>query len=79
MTSSDEGKEEDMRGAASGSGSGGDVIDGVQVSVLRGLVEGLSMGDNRRIQAEENLQGAVGGVSLPESARSLSAFRRPRQ
>ncbi|MPC38158.1 hypothetical protein E2C01_031662 [Portunus trituberculatus] len=58
VTSSDEGKEEDMRGAASG--SGGDVIDGVQVSVLRGLVEGLSVGDNRHIQAEESLQGAVG-------------------
>lgn len=76
MTRSDEGKEEDMQGASSESG---DVIDGVQVSVLRGLVEGLSVGDSRQVGAEEGMQGAVGGVQLPESARSLAAFRRPRQ
>lgn len=75
MTRSDEGKEEDMQGASSESG---DVIDGVQVNVLQGLVEGLSVCDNRHVDAEESMQGAVGGVHLPESARALAAFRRPR-
>ena len=75
MTSSDEGKEEDMRGASSGSG---DAIDGVQINVLQGLVEGLSVCDNRNVNSEESLQGAVGGVQLPESAHSFSAFKSPR-
>lgn len=59
-----------------------DVIDGVQVNVLQGLVEGMSVGDNNPSdhQDDENCQlGAVGGIHLPESARALSAFRRPRE
>lgn len=65
-----------MRGAPRGAS---DVIDGVQVSVLQGLVEGLSVCDNRTVENEESAQGAVGGAQLPESARALWAFMRPRQ
>ena len=64
-----------MQGASSESG---DVIDGIQVNVLQGLVEGLSVYDNRRVGSEERMQGAVGGVQLPESAHALWAFRRRR-
>lgn len=58
-----------------------DVIDGVQVNVLQGLVEGMSVGDNNPSdRQDESCQlGAVGGIQLPESARALSAFRRPRE
>lgn len=65
-----------MQGAPSGAS---DVIDGVQVNVLQGLVEGLSVDDSRPVNNDENVQGAVGGIQLPESARALWAFRRPRQ
>lgn len=64
-----------MQGAPRGAT---DVIDGVQVNVLEGLVDGLSVCDNRPAESEENVQGAVGGVQLPESARALWAFMRPR-
>ncbi|XP_050685942.1 6-phosphofructo-2-kinase/fructose-2,6-bisphosphatase 1-like isoform X3 [Eriocheir sinensis] len=75
VTRSDEGKEEDMQGAPRGAS---DIIDGVQVNVLQGLVEGLSVCDNRTVENEENVQGAVGGIQLPESARALWAFMRPK-
>lgn len=56
-----------------------DVIDGVQVNVLEGLVEGLSVNaQNLEEDIGGQQGGAVGGVQLPESARALSAFRRPR-
>lgn len=65
-----------MQGAPRGAS---DVIDGVQVNVLQGLVEGLSVCENRTTNdREENLHGAVGGVQLPESARALWAFMRPK-
>lgn len=64
-----------MQGAPRGAS---DIIDGVQVNVLQGLVEGLSVCDNRTVENEENVQGAVGGIQLPESARALWAFMRPK-
>lgn len=67
-----------MRGASSEV----DVIEGVEVSVVQGLVEGLSVYDNRSNSTQDDLSyhlGAVGGVHLQESARALSAFRRPRE
>ena len=66
-----------MRGAS----SSGDIIDGTQVRVLQGLVDDLSVHENNPYSYSQDLespQGAVGGVQLPESARALSAFRRPR-
>lgn len=66
-----------MRGASSGV----DVIEGTQVRVLEGLVDELSVHENNTYNYDQDLespQGAVGGVQLQESARALSAFRRPR-
>lgn len=75
----DEGKEENMAGASCGV----DVIEGVQVNVLQGLVEGLSVSDNRASESQDvnssQHGGAVGGMHLQESARCLSAFRRLRE
>lgn len=76
----DEGKEENM----AGSSSEVDVIEGVQVNVLQGLVEALSVSNNRSNEYQEGnssqRNGAVGGgTQLQESARCLSAFRRLRE
>ncbi|KAK7075691.1 hypothetical protein SK128_022548, partial [Halocaridina rubra] len=80
VTRSDEGKEEDMRGASNEV----DVIEGTQVRVLEGLVDDLSVIEGSSSlqtypQDSESPQGATGGVHLQESARVLSAFRRPRE
>lgn len=64
-----------MRGATSAV----EVIDGVQVNVLEGLVEGMSVSAQSPEEDLGSPQGAVGGSQIPESARSLSAIRRHQQ